>query len=162
MENPKLEYDQAKWLCSFSFAWFVILPIFLNFQNIPQLFVESDDHWLLDCLQFVGHCECSRLCFNVFYYKKLSHSIYFHFLAIYLLSYDHFIDHLFASIFTLALAIQLNPYYAILFAPIFLQFRHRLLAALTLSISIISLLLALNFAIEPNSSDLMRSTLAFL
>lgn len=87
----------------------------------------------------------------------------FHFLAIYLLCYDdHFIDHLFASIFTLALAIQLNPYYAILFAPIFLQFRHRLLAALTLSISIISLLLALNFAIEPNSSDLLRSTLAFL
>jgi len=67
------------------------------------------------------------------------------------------------STFSLALAVQLNPYYAILLAPIVIRFKERfewILALFCFAVSY-STLFALNFSLVNNSRNLFESVIGF-
>jgi hypothetical protein len=55
LANQKEELEKTKWLSTLAFARLILLSFFPSYPFI-QLFIESNEHWMLDYFQFVGHC----------------------------------------------------------------------------------------------------------
>ncbi|KAF7634189.1 hypothetical protein Mgra_00006367 [Meloidogyne graminicola] len=78
------------------------------------------------------------------------------------LSLYYFIkDNLFASILSLSLTTQLNPYYLILLAPLLLNFNKQKFLLILLFMVLSCLLFSLNLLLENNWKDMLKSTFGF-